>query len=328
MKSKLIFILFILLSAPAAEVLAQAKTILVIQSYHSEFPWDKSYKQGIREVMGSQYNIEFFEMDTKRLPKSLYQKRADLAWQKYMEVKPVLVILGDDNALKYLGSKFAQTKTRVVYLGINNNPRHYDMFGHPNITGVLERPLFKRSIRTLAKLIKIKKALVLFDSGHTSSVVFKDVFSGKSSISLLNIQTDIKTIGNLDQWKQTIKDSAKNNYDVILIGLYQTITDSSGKHVGAGEIINWTSKNTPVPLFAFWDFAVGKEKAIGGYVLVGKEQGRLAAEIALKMLKNNKITKVPPVVAENGRLLFSKSQLKKWGLDPEMKFDELIEYVE
>ena len=57
----------------------------------------------------------------------------------------------------------------------------------------------------------------------------------------------------------------KKGYDVILLGLYHTLRDDTGKHVEAEKVLEWTSENTPVPSFAFWDFLLGPRKAIGGY---------------------------------------------------------------
>ncbi len=45
---------------------AQRETILVIESYHGEYPWDQSYKEGLREVLASKYDLVFFEMNTKQ----------------------------------------------------------------------------------------------------------------------------------------------------------------------------------------------------------------------------------------------------------------------
>jgi len=295
-------------------VFAQKKTILVIESYHAEYPWDASWKKGLQETLGDKYNLVYFEMDTKRLPMSEYEKRAQMAWNEYKKVNPELVILGDDNALKYLGQKFVNTTTPVVYLGINNNPRNYDMVRHKNITGVLERALLKRSIVFINKILKIKKVLVLFDSGTTSQVVRDEIFSGKESVSIIDIRVDIKPMDNYTVWKKAVLNAKEQGYDVIFVGLYHTIKDDMGKHVDAEKIVEWTSENTPIPPFAFWDFAVGPRKAIGGYVLFGEEQGKTAAKIALKILSGENPSEIRPKIAQKGRFLFSESQLKKWGL--------------
>ena len=108
-------------------------------------------------------------MDTKRQSKSAYSKKADQAWAKIQQTQPQLVVLGDDNALKFLGPKLLDGNIPVVYLGINNNPNDYVPAGH-NLTGVLERPLFDFNFDLIGKLVRPqpKKILVLFDHGTTS----------------------------------------------------------------------------------------------------------------------------------------------------------------
>lgn len=319
MISKKLFYLSILialmLSLHVGNVFCTEKTILVIESYHAEYPWDASYKSGLEEALVKKYKLVYFEMDTKRLPKDQHQKMADQAWEKYLSEKPVLVIIGDDAGLKMLGPKFAETSTPVVYLGINNNPRNYFSLLPTNITGVLERPLLKRSIADIQKILPdTKSVLVLFDSDITAQITKKEVFEDKDSQNIKDIKIEIKLIGDLQTWQNTIL-SSKGKYDACVIGLYQSVKDVDGKPVNAEDLITWTSNNTPIPPFAFWDFAIGGNKTIGGLVLHGKEMGVLASGLVLKILEQGKTPKeLFPITNDQGILLFSKSQLTKWGI--------------
>jgi hypothetical protein len=72
------FILFLALTAFATNAFAAPKSILIIESYHSDNAWDARYLEGLRETFGKDYTLASFEMDTKRLPKSLYQKQAKI----------------------------------------------------------------------------------------------------------------------------------------------------------------------------------------------------------------------------------------------------------
>lgn len=324
MKIIIIIFLFILM---VNDLFAKKKDILVIESYHAKYPWDVSYKEGLKEILSSKYNLIFFEMDTKRIPKNKYKMMADLAWAKYLSIKPELVILGDDNALKYLGARFAKTETKVVYLGINNNPREYSIAGYKNIAGVIERPLLKRSIKNHSNILKVKKVLVLFDSGTTAQSTLNEIFFGKTTLLLQDIIVDIKLLDKFEVWKDTVRNSKKEGYDIIIVGLYHTIKDKFGNNVDANKILKWTSVNTPLPPFAFWDFAVGEEKTIGGYVLFGKAQGLEAAKIALNMLRDKNFSLRLPIKAEEGQFLFSKSQLKKWNLKLGYEISGKIKYV-
>ena len=92
--------------------------ILIIESYHSEYSWDQSYIQGIKSVFKDDFELLYFQMNTKRLPKTAYEERANKAWEHFQKTKPDLVILGDDNALNYLSLRFSKNRN-TRYL-----PRH------------------------------------------------------------------------------------------------------------------------------------------------------------------------------------------------------------
>ena len=318
----IVSVLFILVSNVYAK-----KDILVIESYHAQYPWDISYKNGLKQVLGEKYNLIFFEMNTKRITAENYQLMANKAWKKYKTIKPELVILGDDNALKYLGHKFSKTKTKVVCLGINNNPRAYNVAGFKNITGILERPLLKRSIMHLSNILKVQNVLILFDSGTTANVIKETVFNNKNSVKVRGVNIDLKLVDKYEVWKNEVNNAKHNGYDIIIVGLYHTIKDNDEKHVKDSTVLNWTSQNATIPPFAFWDFAVGKNKTIGGYVLFGEAQGVAAGKMALKLMTKKDDSLILPKTAEMGRFLFSNSQLKKWSLNIEDKINLKIEYV-
>jgi len=306
------WLLVLLMLSPA--VFAGPNDILVIQSYHAEYSWDKSYLEGIREGLGAKYTIHTFEMDTKRLPKDTFEERAKLAMEYYRKIKPALVILGDDNALNYLGPKFKNSKTPVVFLGINGDVTEVMDSGFTNITGVLERPLFKKAILNVRKIVKPRprKVLILFDSGSTSATAVDGAFQGNTSLKVSSVTADVKTIGNIDEWKKIVKNAKAEGYQAILLGLYHTLTDADGNHVDSNVVLSWTAKSSPLPLFAFWDFAVGKGKALGGLVLFGKEQGLMAARLANLVLSGVQPASIKPVVSENGRYMYSQSEIDRW----------------
>ncbi|MDE1464306.1 ABC transporter substrate-binding protein [Spartinivicinus poritis] len=326
MKSKLLSIL--ILSITLNVVDAAEKDLLIIESYHAEYPWDASYVNGINKAFeDSGYKIHRFQMDTKRVPKTEYQKKADEAWQFYQGIQPKLVFLGDDNALKFLADKLGATKTPVVYLGINSNPRRMKLSN--NITGVLERPLFKKSVVEIKKIMpKAKKILILFDSGNTSKHAVEEAFKGKTSLKIAGVQLELKQISKKDLWESTVHASKNDGFDSIIIGLYHTLVDDKNNSVNAETLINWTSKNTPIPLFAFWSFTVGPDKAIGGLVLEGYSQGEKAAEIAKRILNGDSPSNIRPAIGEKGKFLFSKKLLEKWSLTLPNDINSKAEYID
>ena len=314
MKTLMPFLLILLLLG--VPVGANAADILVVESYHQEYSWDASYKKALLATLGKDHQLTFFQMDTKRLPASEHPAQADKAWAQYRAQRPALVILGDDNALKYLGPRLAQESVPVVYLGINNNPRSYFQSPPKNFTGVLERPLFKRSIATISKVVKPrpKKVLVLFDDGTTARAAVSEAFGGNIGINVFGVSAKLRLIPSWVQWQVQIKRAREHGYDAIIMGLYHTITDVDGSNIPANDVMTWTVANADVPLFSFWDFSVGHDKTAGGLVLSGEEQGRLAGEIAQQILDGADPGRIYPKTAEQGRYLFSKTVLDRYGL--------------
>ena len=313
MSRPLLVILVLLFTATTA--LAATPTVLVIESYQAANPWDHSYLEGLRSSLGDRVQLRTFAMDTKRLPAAAYPQQAAKAWQSYLQTKPDLVVLGDDNALKYLGPKLLDKGVPVVYLGINGNPDQYIPAGH-NLTGILERPLFEFSMHTIEEVVRPapKKVLVLFDSGTTSRTSVAEAFKGQSSQLISNTLVDLKLIATWEDWQHTVKEAKRQGYDAIVVGLYHTLVDRQGKNVPADQVLAWTSANTPLPPFSFWDFSIGAEGTIGGFVLSGKEQGKAAAAMVEKILAGTPPEKIAPKVGQNGKFEFSRHQLKKWGL--------------
>jgi len=299
----------------AATVATAAPSILVIESYESGNPWDRSYLDALQTELGGQFDLKTFEMDTKRLPASTHSAQTEKAWQIYRQTSPQLVILGDDNALKYLGPRLLDSKVPVVYLGINNNPEDYVPTGH-NLTGILERPLFEFCLHTIGQVVQPtpKRVLVLFDNGTTSRAAVAEAFKNNTTQLISNILVELKLIGDWDDWQQTVKDAQRQGFDAIVVGLYHTLVDQQGRNVPAAQVLQWTSANSPLPPFTFWDFSVGSEKTIGGFVLSGLEQGKAAAGVVRKILAGTAPEDIPPTVGKNGKFVFSRHQLRKWNL--------------
>lgn len=319
-----IFLLFI--SMMPADTFA--KNILIIESYHADFEWDIEYKKGLLDNVSGKHNFSFFQMDTKRLPENKHAYRVELAWQKYLAIKPDVVVLGDDNALKYLGPKLKHTATPVVYLGINNNPRNYELYSASNITGVLERPLLKRSIIYISKLFsEVNKVLVLFDSSATSSAAVSIEFKTSNVLKLGNISVEIDQVAQYSLWQKKVKRASKNNIDFIIVGTYETMRDDQGKHVDAKQVIEWTSMHSEVPVFGFWDFSIGEGKAIGGLVLEGYQQGYTAARIINRINAGEAVSNIRPQVAKKGRCIFSKTELEKHQLTIPQEIKKTITWV-
>lgn len=299
---------------------ALATKVLLIQSYHSGYSWDASYIEGIKQTLLPSIEFETFQMDTKRLPMEQFERKAEQAFAAYQEFKPDIVMLGDDNALNYMLPKLYDEPVSIVFLGINSNPRAIlkQYQGQANVTGVLERPLFVKSLGELRNVFATKefKVLILFDSGVTSHIAKSYIDNQYTMIRQnLGIDVEIKALATRQAWRNQVVSAKQKGFTVIIVGLYQTLVDEYGENVHAEEVIEWTSQNSPLPIFAFWDFAVGAGKAAGGVVLFGHSHGVEAAEMVNQLAVQGASTVIPIATGNQGKAIYSKSELSRWGLN-------------
>lgn len=306
--------------------------ILVIDSYHEEYHWSTSRNTALREGLSGVADLTFHYLDVKRLSPKQHPTQTASALELYRNIRPSLVILADDAALAYLGRTIADMGTPVVFLGVNANPRKY-VGTTELVTGVLERPLIKRSIVFINDILgtPLHKCMVLFDNGITANAVLETVFGKGSSAVVGTTHTDIVLTNTFEQWKTHVLGAKKKGYGAIILGLYHILSSEDGKNVPGETVARWTSEHSPVPIFAFWDFAVGRGKALGGLVLTGRSQGKLAVGLAKRILAGEPPGDVHPLYSEQGLFLFSHSELKRWGisLPPNLvKPTEILEFVD
>ncbi|WP_077675440.1 ABC transporter substrate-binding protein [Salinivibrio proteolyticus] len=305
-----------------------AANVMLIESYHYGYDWDKSYIAGLERTLGSDYTLSRFEMDTKRLPPSEFEKQADKAFAAYQATKPEIVVLGDDNALKYMLPRLYDEPISIVFLGINSNPRHLlaEYEGQAKVTGVLELPLFVRNMREISMLLGKKniKVKVMFDSGVTSEIAAEYILRQYEQIRRsLGIEINIANAVTFQGWQREIAAAKRSGFDAIIVGLYQTLVDSEGNNVDANQVLSWTNQHVEVPTFGFWDFSVGKGKTAGGVVLFGESQGQHAADLVKQINAGADASTIPIQIGRQGRAIYSASEMERWSLTPSSRWQNI-----
>jgi len=292
---------------------AAQKKVLVIHSYHTGLPWVEQCNHGITSTLSGISELKYIYLDTKRIPGSKFQEKADAAMAVFRKFKPEVVMLGDDNALKLLGSRIAESGTPIVFFGINNNPRKYFGTIPDNVTGVLERvPLFPW-IRLLKEIIpSAEKALVLMDDSPTAQAIIDVTFGDRKNVFLEGVSVGYSVASDWAQWRQIVLKT--DSYDFITIPVFHALKGAAGEHTPALEVIRWTSAHSPVPVFAYQDYAVSDDGAAGSYVIYGEAHGRLAAQMVRTVLETGPSHMPPMEMDQKGKFYFNKKQLKRFDL--------------
>lgn len=283
--------------------------ILIVHSYHIEYPWTRAIDEGIMEVLGNKgFSIKKDFMDTKRNtdePFKINAGKKTLALIK--EFNPTVVILADDNAQEYVG-KFLVDKPglSVVFCGVNADPAQYRYPGN-NVTGVCERPFIRNNLNLLKKVAPgIRSYTVITDTSSTSKGFIAYLKSLKLSIRIDKI---IET-NDLDRWKEEI---TAITGDAVITYLYHAVR-SRGKPVEPKLVMEWTSQHMDKPSIGFSDFAI-EDGVLLGHVESGFEHGELAAKLAMEIVKGKKPTEIPIITAQKGMVMVNEKTAARLGID-------------
>ncbi|MEQ8204397.1 MAG: ABC transporter substrate binding protein, partial [Smithellaceae bacterium] len=91
--------------------------------------------------------------------------------------------------------------------------------------------------------------------------------------------------------------------------------DKTGRFYEYDESIQLISQRAKVPVYGTWDFSLG-HGIVGGMLTSGYDQGKSAGEMALRILKGEKIGNIPVVRKSPNRYMFDYQQMKRFGIKP------------
>ena len=295
--------------------LAAKKTVLNITSYHSGFFWTAECEAGIRSVLEDEYKVVTHYLDTNRVSGEQFQARADKAWDFHRKIRPDLVMLGDDNALKLLGPKLAAARVPVVFYGINGNPREYLSGRLPsNFTGLLERRLVMRAIRAIQSVLpEMSKVMVVLDGSHTADIMVDFVFQHRNRVLLEDVQVGYANHDDWTEWRKTILNE-DGEHDMLLLSNYFTMRGPDGGNISPEAALEWAVAHSPVPVFALQDSSVHSGGTVGAYVVEGKRHGIKAGLIAKRILSGVPPSPIVPAADKEGILYLSRGQLERHDL--------------
>ena len=345
----------------AIDSLAQARTgakkrIFIVSSYHRTYLWSQSTQKGVGAALikygyldseaqaqqlaahdateSTRAVIRKEWMDTKRK-----DSRADMAsatariMVTLRAFKPDLVLLGDDNAARYIGGQLLDTATPVVFWGINGLPLKYglvDSMDAPgrNVTGVWQSGYHKESLDLLKRLVPKARTFAILACDSESSRPNVKMIEQLAQRGSLPLQLVDKAVTNsVEEFKARATEMSKR-VDAFFILNHDTLRDARGNHVDMLEVGRWYLNNIRIPEASHEDQFV-----LEGMLLTandsGFNQGYLAVEMASGILeKGLNPARMAVRTPERGPYLVNRNRARQLGinLDEAMYLiDELVD---
>ncbi len=294
---------------------AHAGQVAVIESYDASYEWDEQYLRALNDDLSDEHTLTTYEMNTKKLDRADWPAKAQEILGKIKQSKPDVVIIGDDNALSSLGESIAALNIPIVFLGINGTEEQHPVIQHPNVTGIYDRPFFKKSIKHLSKVMKKKERfLILLDDSPSMNNSIIEWLGDKRQAEIRGTQVDVVLTSDKDTWMSAMMSASQSGYAAVIVGTYHTIHDSQGEYVDPDSLIREATLASDVPVFALWGVFVGAEKAVGGYTVSAYNEGKHAAKMADLILKGHSPSALKTIRSVSGEYVYSKSGMARWGL--------------
>ena len=345
---------FCLISTVFGEKVKKTR-IFIVDSYHREYLWSQDTNEGvcnailefgymdnknqIKELVKNDYVetskaiVKKSWMDTKR--KSNKDEMVKSTARIVKEIKtfnPDALLLGDDNAVNYIGNQFINTKIPIFIWGVDNTPLKYGLVdsiekpGH-NVTGTYQTGYYTESLEFLKKIVPgIKTFAVLSDDSETGRAKMKKIQQladeGKLPVKLV----EAVATNSYSKWKTKAIELQKK-VDAFFIVNHNTIKDASGNPVDQLEIGAWYLRNIKKP-----ECGPEKQFVIEGMLCSaddsGFKQGYTAAKLMYEVLEKGKDPATLPFRApERGVLVVSRQRAQMLGikLTEKMGIEEYID---
>ena len=292
------------------------KKVLIINSYHQGHPWTDGVTKGILDVFKNEevdFETHIENMDTKRILNT--QSWGKILTDNISSFPPGyldLIIASDDNAVFSLFTLNPKIQNiPVVYCGITNEQILLSDTSKKFI-GFQEYLPFVENIDLALKLFPNTQHIAIVTDNSRTGIVHK--YTAEKDIAnyhnkdLDYIWLDGST--GLITTELIYKLSHLPENTVVLFSLWQV--DGEGRFWDPLKYYPELAKVCNSPIFTTTD--VGIDNAfLGGMVTVSGNQGKIAAQMAVKVLNGTPLSEIKDVHDKN-EYIFNYQELKRWNI--------------
>lgn len=291
---------------------ARRQKILVLHSYHQGLNWTDNITKGILSVLNQHEDIEiqFEYMDTKRRYDEEYLKEFKKLYRLKHKGIPYNVVIASDNNALYFTRDHQEEFFKNIPIVFCSIDQFEDSLieGMTDITGVTEFIDFKQTVEQALRLHPKAKNLVVINDNITTSAII----NRNHIISFWpELKTNVKLIFLENLSIQSLVEKVKNLDNSNIILLLNFSKDQEGNYISYQENIEIIRDATELPIYSSWVFYFN-EGIVGGMLTSGFKQGKLAAELAVKVINGTDVNRIPLVTEGYNAFMFDYNQMKRF----------------
>lgn len=251
------------------------RRILVVSSYQKDVIWSQETNRGLCAAM---LKFRYFEnsaeadkftlkgyletpkvvirkmwMDTKKFGGKREMEEASQAIYRVAKTfKPDILMLGDDEAVEYVGTKFLDSRIPVVFWGVNMTPVKYGLVdslnrpGH-NVTGVYQSGGYVESLNLLKAIAPNVKTFATITLDTAAGITHYKTIDHLNRTGALPIRLAATVSTNdYEAWKSKILE-LQGKVDAFFLVHYSGLKDRHGNVVPPEEAARWYLDNSKIP---------------------------------------------------------------------------------
>ena len=284
---------------------AYAAKCLYIDSYHQGYAWSDGIVKGLLPELENKCEVQQFHMDTKNNTSEEFKKEAALQAKAIIEsFGPDVVIVSDDNAVKYLVQPhYKDNALPFVFCGVNWSADSYGL-PYKNVTGMVEVSTITAQINVAKKVVPNMKKVFYLDADNLTAQktvkYYQELFEEKGYEFSSNL------VDTFEEWKKTFLEAQQ--YDVVIVA-----NNSGIKSWNNEEAATFALENSKK--FSMTEYDWMMPYTLVGLTKVPEEQGMWAGKTAVNILQGKDPAKINIVTNQKSNIFVNKSLQNKLNID-------------
>lgn len=307
--------LFAALLFPAHAAADNQRHILILHSYHKGLRWTDTVDAGMMGTLtqrGPSIEPHTEYLDTKRSSdEDHYLRLRDMFRHKFRNVRFSAILVSDDDAynfmLRFHDELFPGVP--VIFCGVNYFSDFADDRMHDIYTGVVESFDVPATLRLALHLHPETRRIVIINDRSTTGAANKKIIQAVMPEFPPKISFDYFEDFTMEELRTEVGRLGRDT--VILLMTFNR--DRAGAVFNYDESISMIAGAAAVPMYGVWDFYLGSG-IVGGMLISGRDQGRMAAEMALKIIDGTPVRSIPVVRESPNRYMFDYRQIGRFNI--------------
>jgi len=303
------------------------KRVIVFNSYHPTYSWAKETIKGIETTFADydpsiELDIEY--MDTRRVKdEKHYENLYNLYKHKNMHYGTAgrrydVIIACDDAALLFMLKHRAEIPNNpVVFCGINFDGDEIDSLleGFHSITGILEVNKYESTLEMALRNHPGARQIVVVNDERASYYNQRkpDI---EEAIVLFSDRVEFIELSLWEMSSDAALETIKSLGDESIVFLPSGPANPRGNLYPLAEGIITLQQHCKVPIYTISKEWVDIGLAAGGDISGAFYQGKIAVEMAIRILNGERADDIPIMKKGKSVFMFDYKRLKEFGISP------------